>query len=27
MSEHYPGWRSAREELNTLPLAAEVWRR
>ena len=26
MSKHYPAWREAREELNELPLAAEVWR-
>ncbi len=25
MAEHYPAWREAREELNELPLAAEVW--
>lgn len=25
MTEHYPGWREARAELNELPLAAEVW--
>ncbi len=26
IAEHYPAWREAREELNELPLAAEVWR-
>jgi predicted metal-dependent hydrolase len=26
MAEHYPTWREAREELNELPLAAEVWK-
>ena len=26
MSEHYPGWREARAELNELPLAAESWK-
>jgi len=25
MSEHYPGWREAREELNALPIADERW--
>jgi hypothetical protein len=26
LTEHYPGWRTARAELNELPLTAEVWR-
>jgi predicted metal-dependent hydrolase len=26
LTEHYPGWRAARAELNELPLTAEVWR-
>lgn len=26
LTEHYPRWREAREELNELPLAAEIWR-
>ena len=26
MTRHYPSWREAREELNELPLTAEVWR-
>jgi hypothetical protein len=26
LDEHYPTWREAREELNNLPLAAEVWK-
>lgn len=26
LSEHYPGWREARAELNALPLGAEDWR-
>jgi predicted metal-dependent hydrolase len=26
LNEHYPSWREAREELNELPLAAEVWK-
>lgn len=26
LTEHYPGWRVARAELNDLPLTAEVWR-
>lgn len=26
MTRHYPAWRSARAELNELPLTAEVWR-
>lgn len=26
MTRHYPSWRAAREELNELPLTAEVWR-
>ena len=26
MAEHYPAWREARQELNELPLAAEVWK-
>jgi predicted metal-dependent hydrolase len=26
LSKHYPGWREARQELNELPLAAEVWK-
>lgn len=25
MSQHYPGWREAREELNALPIADERW--
>ncbi len=25
LQQHYPGWREARAELNTLPLAAEAW--
>ena len=25
MTKHYPSWREARQELNELPLAAEVW--
>lgn len=25
LDEHYPGWREARDELNSLPLAAEQW--
>lgn len=25
LSEHYPGWKEAREELNELPLADEQW--
>lgn len=25
LSEHYPGWREAREELNALPLRGEGW--
>ena len=25
MTRHYPSWREAREELNELPLTAEVW--
>lgn len=25
LDKHYPGWREARNELNELPLAAEVW--
>ena len=25
MSEHYPGWKEAREELNALPIADERW--
>lgn len=25
LSEHYPGWREARAELNELPLTAEIW--
>jgi len=25
MKKHYPSWREAREELNELPLTAEVW--
>lgn len=25
MSEHYPSWPEARQELNQLPLAAEIW--
>lgn len=25
ITRHYPSWREAREELNELPLAAEVW--
>jgi len=25
MTRHYPSWREAREELNELPLVAEVW--
>ena len=25
LTEHYPGWRDARAELNELPLTAEVW--
>jgi predicted metal-dependent hydrolase len=25
MTQHYPGWREARAELNELPLAAEAW--
>ena len=27
LQEHYPSWREAREELNGLPLASEIWRR
>jgi predicted metal-dependent hydrolase len=26
LSEHYPAWRTARAELNELPLGAEVWK-
>ena len=26
LQEHYPTWREARAELNTMPLSAEVWR-
>jgi predicted metal-dependent hydrolase len=26
MTRHYPSWREAREELNDLPLTAELWR-
>lgn len=26
LTEHYPGWRAARAELNELPLTAGVWR-
>ena len=26
LDEHYPAWRTARAELNELPLAAEKWR-
>jgi predicted metal-dependent hydrolase len=26
LTEHYPTWREARDELNDLPLAAEVWK-
>jgi len=26
MNQHYPAWRSARTELNELPLAAEIWK-
>jgi len=26
MSQHYPGWREARAELNELPLGAAVWK-
>jgi predicted metal-dependent hydrolase len=26
MSEHYPGWREARAELNALPIADERWK-
>lgn len=26
MTEYFPGWREARDELNELPLAAEQWR-
>jgi hypothetical protein len=26
MSEHYPGWRDARSELNALPIADERWK-
>lgn len=26
LNRHYPAWREAREELNDLPLAAEVWK-
>lgn len=26
LSKHYPTWREAREELNELPLGAQVWR-
>ena len=26
LDQHYPTWREAREELNELPLAAEVWK-
>ena len=26
LTEHYPGWRAARAELNELPLSAKVWR-
>lgn len=26
LTEHYPYWRTARAELNELPLAAEIWR-
>ncbi|MEP7306116.1 MAG: YgjP-like metallopeptidase domain-containing protein [Acidobacteriota bacterium] len=26
MTRHYPSWREARQELNELPLTAEVWR-
>ena len=26
LSEHYPTWREARDELNELPLGAEVWK-
>lgn len=25
LNEHYPAWREARQELNELPLAAEIW--
>lgn len=25
LDRHYPGWREARTELNTLPLAPEAW--
>jgi len=25
LDEHHPGWREARDELNSLPLAAEQW--
>ena len=27
LEQHYPGWRSARVELNELPVTAEVWER
>jgi hypothetical protein len=26
LDNHYPAWREAREELNELPLAVEVWK-
>jgi hypothetical protein len=26
LSKHYPGWREARQELNELPLGAEIWK-
>jgi len=26
MNQHNPAWRSARTELNELPLAAEIWK-